>query len=177
MRRYAVLAAALGALLLPLAMVSAHSGGDGASVAVEPNSITAGDTVTFAGTGLEPDSDRVLVIAGAGLTIGFGTVRTDASGKFAKELTIPDHLPSGSYELRAIGDETLTTSLGVTALAGGTAANAATTSASPMVAPRSRSPLELAALLASAIVIVAAGVVLAWRAERLGGALRAGTTR
>ena len=89
----------------------AHEGTGEAKIEAEPSSLTAGDTVVLAGSGLEPNNDRVLVLAGEGLTVEFGTVTTDAEGMFSKELTIPSHLPSGNYELRAIGDETLTTTL------------------------------------------------------------------
>jgi hypothetical protein len=95
-------------------MAMAHEGEGGAeAIAVEPSTVTAGDTVILAGRGLEPDSDRVIVLAGQDLVVAFGTVTTDAEGMFQKELTIPGHLPAGTYELRAIGDETLTVPLGV----------------------------------------------------------------
>ena len=48
--------------------------------------------------------------------VEFGTVTTDAEGSFHKELVIPSHLPPGTYEFRAIGDETLTVALGILAL-------------------------------------------------------------
>lgn len=173
MRRFLLPGAALVALLLPLAFVSAHSGTGEASVAVEPAAVTAGETVTLAGTGLEPDSDRVLVLAGGDVLVEFGTVRTDAEGMFTKPLTIPSHLPSGTYEVRAIGDEIITTSLAVTAAAGSAAAGSTGTSAGDAVAARARQPLEMVAILLSALVIVAAGVVVVWRAERVGWAMRA----
>ena len=121
MRKPLPFAIALGLALSLGAAVGAmaHEGTGEAKIEVEPSSLTAGDTVVLAGSGLEPDSDRVLVLAGEGLTVEFGTVTTDAEGMFSKELTIPSHLPSGNYELRAIGDETLTTPLAVTAIAGG----------------------------------------------------------
>lgn len=165
-------AAILVALLLPVAYASAHSGDGEASVEVEPAAVTAGETVTLAGSGLEPDSDRVLMLAGDELLVEFGTVRTDALGMFTKELTIPAHLPSGTYEVRAIGDETLTASLGITAAAGASGAGATGSSTGDVVTARSRPPVEMAAILLSALVIVAAGVFVAWRAERVGQALR-----
>ena len=122
----------------------AHEGTGEAKIEVEPSSLTAGDTVVLAGSGLEPDSDRVLVLAGEGLTVEFGTVKTDAEGMFSKELTIPSHLPSGNYELRAIGDETLTTPLAVTAAAGEAQASPAANAAGETVVARERSSVELA---------------------------------
>lgn len=149
--------------------VMAHEGSGEAKIEVEPSSLTAGDTVVLAGSGLEPDSDRVLVLAGGGLTVEFGTVRTDPEGMFSKELTIPSHLPSGNYELRAIGDETLTTPLAVTAAPGGAQASAAANAPNETVVVRERGPLELGAILALVALSAAAGVLLVWRAERFRG--------
>lgn len=149
--------------------VAAHSGSGEAKIEAEPSSLTAGGTVVLAGSGLEPDSDRVLVLAGEGLTVEFGTVKTDAEGMFTKELTIPGHLPSGNYELRAIGDETLTTPLAVTAAAGGEASPAANASDDAVVA-RQRGSVELGAILVLVALAAALGGFLVWRAERFRGA-------
>ncbi len=146
----------------------AHSGSGEASIQVEPASVTAGDTVVLAGTGLEADSDRVLVLAGEGLTVEFGTVKTDAEGMFSKELTIPNHLPSGTYELRAIGDETLTTPLAVTAAAGAAAVSSTNNAAEDVVA-RQRTPAELAPIAVLVVIAVLLGGWLVWRAERFRG--------
>ena len=167
MRRSALRAIALGtALWLSAAGAAMGHQGDGqAKIEVEPSSVTAGDTVVLAGSGLEPDSDRVLVLAGEGLTVEFGTVKTDAEGMFSKELTIPNHLPSGNYELRAIGDETLTTPLAVTAAAGA-AASPSTNEAKETVVSRERSRFDLAVILGFVVLAAIAGGVLVVRAER-----------
>jgi hypothetical protein len=159
------LALSLGAALT----VMAHQGTGEAKIEAEPSSLTAGDTVVLAGSGLEPDSDRVLVLAGEGLTVEFGTVKTDAEGMFSRELTIPSHLPSGNYELRAIGDETLTTPLAVTAIAGGAQASAAANAPNETVVAHERSPLELGVILTVMVLIAIAGGLLVWRAERFRG--------
>jgi hypothetical protein len=173
--------------LSSLAFVAAHEGE--AELAVEPSTVTAGETVILAGGGLEPNSDRVLVLAGEDLIVEFGTVRTDAEGTFQKELTIPGHLPAGTYEFRAIGDETLTVPLGVleavpvvtspatnvtpapgtTPAAHATPVPAATVEPvdpTKTVVPRERSPLDLALLLGFVALAVALGGLLVWRAER-----------
>jgi hypothetical protein len=170
MRRSVVTAIGLGlALLLGNGIaVFAHEGG-GEGLQVEPANVTAGDTAVLAGIGLEPNSDRVLVLVGGELTIAFGTVTTDADGQFSKELTIPSYLPSGSYELRAIGDETLTTALGVTAVAGGAAASPPADDARENVAARDRSPVELALILAFVVIVAGLGILIVWRAEQFGG--------
>jgi hypothetical protein len=131
--------------------------------------LTAGDSVVLAGSGLEPDSDRVLVLVGEDLTVEFGTVRTDADGMFSRELTIPSHLPSGSYELRAIGDETLTTPLAITAAAGAAEASPAANDAGETVVARQRTPFELAVILALVAAAAFAGGWLVWRAEHFRG--------
>lgn len=164
--------AAVLSLVLSLggvASVLAHGGSGEGGIEVEPTSITAGQTVILAGQGLEPNSDRVLVLVGGDLTVAFGTVTTDADGGFSKELTIPGHLPSGSYELQAIGDETLSTPLAVTAAAGGAAALPAANDANETVLPRDRSPLELGLLAAFVVLVAVVGAVLVWQAERFRG--------
>jgi hypothetical protein len=166
-----VIAIALG-LALSLAGVGvsiAHEGEGKETLAVEPSSVTAGATVVVAGGGLEPDSDRVLVLAGADLTVDLGTVTTDGEGMFSTELTIPSHLPSGTYELRAIGDETLSVPLAVTAAAGGTAAPPAANDTRETVVDRDRSGTELGIILALTALIAIAGGLLVLRAERFRG--------
>jgi len=163
---------ALGLLLSLNAglVVMAHGGNGEAKIEVEPSSVTAGETVVLAGSGLESDNDRILVLAGQDLTVEFGTITTDAEGMFSMELTIPNHLPSGTYELRAIGDETLTVPLAVTATAGGAEASPTANEAGETVVARQRGPFELGVILA---LVVAAAVVGGWlvlRAERFRGA-------
>jgi len=172
MRRSLPAAIALGLLLSLGAGLAAmaHEGEEGEeTLEVEPSSVTAGDTVVLAGSGLEPDNDRVLVLAGGQLVIEFGTVRTDAEGTFSRELTIPDHLPSGTYELRAIGDEILTVSLGVTAVAAGEEVPPPN-EAQEAIIPRERSAVELGVILGLMALTAAAGAFLVWRAERFRGA-------
>lgn len=146
--------------------VLAHSGEGEEGIVVEPPSVTAGDTVVLAGSGLEADSERVLVLAGDHMTVSLGTVTTDAEGTFSTELTIPSHLPSGTYELQAIGDETISTPLAVTAAAG---AVTEPDDATDSVVPRKRSPLELVSILGLAGLAAVVGVLLVWRAERFRG--------
>ena len=171
MRRSFPIAIAFGLLLsLGAALAAmAHQGSGGETLEVEPSSITAGDTVVLAGSGLEPDSDRVLVLAGPDLTIEFGTVKTDGEGMFSEQLTIPNHLPSGAYEFRAVGDETLTVPLAVTAATGATGASSEPNAASETVVARQRSPLELGVILGFVAVAAAIGALLVWRAERFRG--------
>ena len=171
MRKPLAFAMALGlALSLSVAFtVVAHSGTGEATIQAEPSSLTAGDTVVLAGSGLEPNNDRVLVLAGEGLTVELGTVTTDAKGMFSKELTIPSHLPSGSYELRAIGDETLTTTLAVTAAGGGAQAAPPADAPGEMVVARDRSTLDLGAIVVLVVLAAGLGLFLILRAERFQG--------
>lgn len=161
-----ILAIALG--LVAAATVTAHEGDGEEEVVVEPGEVTAGDSVIAAGSGLEPDDERILALAGGDLVVDLGSVTTDAEGMFQTELTIPSHLPTGIYELRAIGDETVTAELGVTA-AGGADAPSAADDASQAVVPRDRTPIELGLILVLVVLAAAAGGLLVWRAERVGG--------
>lgn len=170
MRRTMLFAVASG-LALSLAgaaIVVAHGGEEGEeTLAVEPTSVTSGGSVVLAGSGLEPDNDRVIVLAGGHLVVEFGTVRTDAEGMLEEELTIPSHLPTGTYELRAIGDETLTVPLAVTAAVG--AAEPPVNDLSDAIAPRDRSAVELAVFLGLSVTLAVVGALLVWRAERFPG--------
>jgi len=178
MRRTTAFAITFGVALslAGAAAVLAHAGEAGKeALVVEPSDVTAGQTVVLVGSGLEPDNDRVLVLAGQDLVVEFGTVRTNAEGMFQKELPIPSHLPSGIYELRAIGDETLTVPLTVTAIAGGPEASPAadaateTVDATKTVIPRERTPIELGVILAFVALATILGALLVRRAERFRG--------
>ncbi len=152
------------ALALP---VFAHSGGEASGISVEPAQVTAGGTVVLAGNGLEPNSERQINLVGPDDLVPFPKVTTDAAGMFNVTLTIPGHLPSGTYTFQAIGDETLTTELAVTAAAGQAAAQPSSETAA-VVAPRSRSGLELAGIALLLVVAVGGGLVLISQAERFG---------
>ena len=165
----------------------AHEGDGEAKIEVEPSSVTAGGSVILVGSGLEADSDRILVLAGGNLVVDFDTVKTDADGRFQAELTIPGHLPAGTYELRAIGDETLTVALGVLAAEGtaspaptappeagataGPGATAAPVDPTKSVVPRERTPLDVALIAGFVALAGVLGGLLVWRAERIGGVL------
>ena len=155
-------------LLLALAPVALAHGP--VSVAVTPSTITAGDKVTLSVTGVEPDLERAIVLVGQGIVVQFPTVRTDATGSFTTQVTIPSRLPGGTYRFEAIGDETLTGDLDVMAAAGGIAAEAPVDLSVPQ--SRTRSGVETAGVVLFALLAAGVGVVLVLRAERL----RGGTT-
>lgn len=159
-------AMAMGLALALVLPVLAHGGGAASGIAVDPTQVTAGGTVVLAGHGLEPNSDRQINLVGPDDIVPFPKVTTDATGMFAVTLTIPGHLPAGTYTFQAIGDETLTTELTVTAAAGQVAAEPQYEAAG--VTPRSRSSLELAILGVLIVLCAAAGGLLIWRAERVG---------
>jgi hypothetical protein len=163
----AMAASAFIALLISLP-VSAHSGEGASGISVEPAQVTAGGTVVLAGTGLEPNSDRQINLVGPDVTVPYPNVTTDAAGMFNVTLTIPAHLPAGSYTFQAIGDETLTTPLGVMAAPGVTNAEPVSEAAA-MVVPRTRSGLELGAIGVLLLIAIGLGIVLVWRAERFRG--------
>jgi hypothetical protein len=161
-------AAAAGALVMAVSLTAlAHSGGEESGISAEPSQVTAGGTVVLAGTGLEPDTDRVINLVGPDVIVPFNNVTTDADGMFSVELTIPAHLPAGTYTFQAIGDETLTTELMITAEAGQTAVEPKN-EASAVVTPRSRSGSELAITAFVVLVSLAGGVLLVTRAEAFG---------
>ncbi len=166
-----LLRAASSALILAAIArpIAAHNGAAGSSLAVEPSSVTAGGTVVLAGTGLEPDSARQINLVGPDVVVPFPSAMTDADGMFNVTLTIPGHLPSGVYTFQAIADETLTVDLTVTAAEGATPAEPKREAAA-VVAPRDRSPIEVAAIAIVVLVSLGIGALLILRAERLGTA-------
>ena len=175
MIRNRLLRAAIASAVLLLAVAlpaSAHSGDAASGISVEPAQVTAGGTVVLAGNGLEPNSDRQINLVGPDVVVPFPTVTTDADGMFNVTLTVPAHLPAGTYTFQAIGDETLTATCAVTAAAG--MANAQPQSeAAAMVTPRTRSGPELGIIGLLIAIAVGLGVVLVARAERFRGAERA----
>ena len=81
-------------------------------------------------------------------------------------LTIPAHLPGGTYTLQAAGDETLSVELVVIAAAGTSAQPANEVAAT--VTPRARTGLGIAVLAVFVLVVAVLGLALVARAERLG---------
>ncbi|MEX1277423.1 MAG: hypothetical protein WEI16_00005, partial [Chloroflexota bacterium] len=59
---------ALSLALGTAALAMAHEPGE-EEIVVEPASVAAGDSVVLAGTGLEPDTERVLLLAGLDLIV------------------------------------------------------------------------------------------------------------
>jgi hypothetical protein len=163
-------AAASVALALALTIPAfAHSGGEASGISIEPTQVTAGGTVVLAGNGLEPNSDRQINLVGPDVVVPYPKVTTDADGMFAVTLTIPDHLPAGTYTFQAIGDETLTAECKVMAAAG-MAASEPVNEAVAAVAPRSRSGVELGMIAVLLVLVIGLGVLLVVRAERVGRA-------
>jgi hypothetical protein len=163
-------AAAAAFLLMVNALpISAHSGDAASGISVEPAQVTAGGTVVLAGTGLEPNSDREINLVGPDVTVPYSKVTTDADGMFNVTLTVPSHLPAGTYTFQAIGDETLTATCAVTAAAGAVTAEPPN-EAVATVTPRTRSGSEIAIIGLLLAVAIGLGVVLVARAERFRGA-------
>lgn len=176
--RLFVVAAAAAGLVLAIGMpVLAHGDEEAPTILVEPVQVNAGGTIVLAGDGLEPQSVRVIDLVGSDVVVPFGAVTTDAEGMFSVTLTVPGHLPAGAYTFEAIGDETVTVSLDVTAGPAAVEPGAGRSQASPQpvaaveTTPRSRSGLELGVLALIVIVLIGCGAVLAVRAERIGRAL------
>ncbi len=153
------------ALAVPLAAL-AHGGGTEPTVALEPQQVTAGGTCVIVGENMEPNSDRVIVLTGQNLVVQLGTVKTDAEGMFTLEVTVPSHLPGGVYQIQAIGDETISADLNVTAAAGMPSAGPLT---QEEVQPRHVEGIGLVVLIVIIGLLVLAGGLLVLSAERLAG--------
>ena len=167
MRRPLLSALLAGGALVLLQTASALADEPGAGITVEPADVTAGQTVLLAGNSLEPDEERVIVLQGETITLNLGTAPTDADGMLSQEIQIPGHLPSGSYQLQAIGDETLQVELKVTAAEGGAVTEPAPDEAT--IGIRERTGVELGVIVVAALILGAIGALLVVRAERFRG--------
>ena len=170
-----ILRATVVASVIALALsvqVLAHSGGEASGISVEPSTVTAGGSVELAGTGLEPNSDREINLVGPDVVVPFPKVTTDADGMFNVTLTVPGHLPAGTYTFQAIADETLTTDLTVTPAEGQTVSQPKN-EAVAVVAPRDRAGVEIAIIAAFIVLAIGVGLLLVLRAERFGHGLKA----
>lgn len=166
MRKSLPAAVWLGVVVLAVLAGPVLADSPGAGITVEPGEVTAGGTILLAGNDLEPDDERVLVLQGEDVAVDLGTAKTDADGMLGLEVTIPAHLPTGVYRLQAIGDETLSVELKVTAAAGGAAVEPPGAEA---VVSRERGTPELALIVVTAVILAALGLLLVARAERFRG--------
>ena len=133
---------------------------------LEPQQLTAGGNLVIVGENMEPDSDRVIVLAGHQLVYQFETVKTDADGMFTLEVTVPSFLPSGVYQIQAIGDETISADLDVIGTAGAATAGPVVDDA---VVPRKLDGIGLALLIGAVGLLTLAGGWLVIYGERLAG--------
>jgi hypothetical protein len=166
----------LGVVLLMFGLVgttAARSSAE-ATVRAEPATVGAGESVTFEGTGMRPGSARTLVLAGGHLVIGLGAVRTDVSGQFSTVVGIPGHLPPGSYELRAIGDDTLVATVAVTGAAASGARSRVAARSAGVTPTEGGTSTRVTVMLGLAALMIVAALVVAWRAERAARSWRPG---
>jgi hypothetical protein len=167
----------LAVILMTFGLVgttAARSGADAATVRVEPATVGAGESVTFEGVGMSPGSARALVLAGGHLVIGLGAVRTDASGQFSTVVGIPGHLPPGSYELRAIADDTLVAMVAVTGAAASGARSGMAAPSAGVTPTEGGTSTRVTVMLGLAALMIVAALVVAWRAERAARSWRPG---
>ena len=167
MRKPLLSALLLGGALLLLQAPSVFADDPGAGITVEPAEVTAGQTILLAGNSLEPDEERVIVLQGETITVNLGTAPTDADGMLSQEIQIPGHLPSGSYQLQAIGDETLQVELKVTAAEGGAATEPVPDEGA--ITNRQRPGIESGLIVVAAVLLGGLGALLVVRAERFRG--------
>ena len=80
----------------------------GESVTVEPESAKPGDTITVKGAGLGATKEVEVRLVSTTADIDLGEVETDADGAFTAQFKLPAGLAPGSYQLRAIGEESAT---------------------------------------------------------------------
>jgi hypothetical protein len=171
-RRIVAFAVAGGLALIGVSPVLAHSGGSEPVLQIDPNPVTAGDTVTLAGSNLEPNGERQVTLAGQNLIVDFGTFKTDGDGMLTVQLKIPSYLPAGTYEIRAAADEVLTVECDVQAPAG--VVTTVDNSPQAEVVPRQMGAVEISVLASLVALSFALGAFLVWRTRRQGESGHAG---
>ncbi len=160
-RRLVAVAFAGAMTLVGVAPALAHSGSGEPILQIDPNPVTAGGTVTLVGTGLEPNGDREVSLAGQNLLVDFGTFKTDSDGMLSVQMKIPAYLPAGTYEIRAAADEVLTIECDVQAGAGTVAA--VDDPAQAQVVPHQRGAVEISLIASLVALSLALGAFLVWR--------------
>jgi len=117
-----ILTGGLLALML-LALAPALALADGATgVAVSPLTAEPDQTITVKGEVLGPNTEVEVRVVGNGEDVDLGEVQTNAEGDFTQEFRLPADLQPGTYQVRAIGEETATTTITVAGAPGGGAA-------------------------------------------------------
>ncbi len=142
-----------------LALTNITALADGAKgVAVQPLTPKAGDVITVKGDLLGPNSTVEVRVIGMGVDIDLGEVDADANGDFSAQFRLPEDLKPGTYQVRATGAESATTSITVLGIGGGAAGEGAM-GAAPVLKER---PLGESLLLVAVFGAVSAiGLVIA----------------
>jgi hypothetical protein len=126
MQRFAAFAAVLAISLIPLVGGTALAHGD-KQVTVTPLSPRAGETVTVNGGGLGDSREVDIRVVGLAVDVDLGQLTAADDGDFSGPLQLPVTIKPGTYQIRAIGDETLETQVTIAPAAPGTSTQAATT--------------------------------------------------
>lgn len=99
-------------MVLALAPGVALAHGD-TSVAVQPLTPRPDQVITVKGEALGPKSEVEVRIVGNGADVDLGEVKADEEGDFSKEFRLPADLKPGTYQVKAIGEESATTQITV----------------------------------------------------------------
>ena len=90
--------------LLVLASGAALAHGD-TSLGVQPLTPKPDEVITVKGEALGEDTEVEVRVIGQGEDVDLGEVQTDAEGDFTAEFRLPADLKPGTYQLKAIGEE------------------------------------------------------------------------
>lgn len=133
-------------------------------IKVTPDIVATGGVITVKGTTMGANEDFKISLEGLKFRADLGSAQSDANENLTAQFTVPNSAPAGDYQVKAVsedGDAT-TADLTVTSAASETgtpsAEQSAEPSASPHEIPRSRTPFEVAGLVA--VVVLSAGVGL-----------------
>ena len=114
----------IGALLstILIAALAAQSSGvsfaHGESVTVQPDQAKTGDTITVKGNGFGSNRIVEIRLVSMAVDILLGSAKTDTEGNFTAQFSLQRDLKPGSYQIRAVGEETATTEIRVLAAEG-----------------------------------------------------------
>ena len=166
MRRCIRTTAALVMLMATLAIGSGTAWAHGQSVSVDPASARPGDTITIVGKELGGNRDVGIVLMGMGKEVVLGTTKATPQGEISAQMTLPAELAPGSYQLRAKGKEDADADLAImpampSSMSMSSTVTSAAPPAAPEFAPRDRSLIETAALVALFGVLAGVGLFFA----------------
>jgi len=158
MRRRAFNYFLLIAVLLGAVSTRVFAHGDAALV-VTPTTASPNSTIRVSGQEVEDGEIFVVTLESATFVVTLGTVTVEGEG-FEQEFTVPEHVPSGTYQVRAATAEGEVISAELAVEAGAETQTAVEPSAELMELDRSKPIGQILAIAAVLLVSAGIGIIL-----------------